>query len=228
MTEHTMQTQEIQRIRPMHSTTARMFKNPVIEYFSRIHPVTPFVVWGPVAGWFAFRSVQRSGVALPTALMIIALFVWTLLEYVLHRYIFHWEGKSKLAKRIHFLIHGVHHQFPHDQDRLVMPIGASAPLGVALYAILYLATGGARFADPLFVGLVLGYLAYDATHFAVHRFSFQNRIFRRLKRHHMIHHHIDREGGFGVSSPLWDHVFRSVPKRNRRHLGKTLPRGNAE
>jgi sterol desaturase/sphingolipid hydroxylase (fatty acid hydroxylase superfamily) len=190
-----------------------MFESDLFEYFSRIHPVTPFMVWGPITGYIGYRSWTRGMLAnyAQVLLILAGLFAWSLAEYLLHRYVFHWAHPSAWGKRVHFLLHGVHHQYPQDRDRLVMPVGASAPLAIIFYTLFYAAFGGARLADPFFVGFTIGYLIYDGSHFALHHFAFKSRTFRKLKRHHMLHHHADRSGGFGVSSPLWDYVFGTVP-----------------
>ena len=91
-------------------------------------------------------------------------------------------------------------------DPLVMPIGASIPLGAAFYLLFRLVTGGVL-ADPLFIGFGLGYLAYDGTHYAVHHFRMSSPWGRWIKRYHMIHHHTGVDARYGVSSPLWDWVF---------------------
>ena len=190
-----------------------MFESDLLERFSRIRPVTVFVVWVPIALGVLLRSWSRHEVApaATTALVGAGLLFWTLCEYVLHRYVFHWTNESPRGRRIHFLLHGVHHDFPNDKGRLVMPLGFSLPLG-ALFFAAFCAVLGVRLAEPLFVGLVLGYLVYDGTHYAVHHFKAENPVGRFIKRHHMLHHHMDHEGGFGVSSPLWDLVFGTMPR----------------
>jgi dihydroceramide fatty acyl 2-hydroxylase len=195
-----------------------MFESNLVEYFSRIHPITPFVFWIPVVAYVAHRSRARAELAFYVQILIVlaGLLAWSLAEYVLHRYVFHWLNDSSRGRRLHFLIHGVHHEYPHDRHRLVMPLGASIPLAILFYALFYVAFSGASLADPFFVGFTLGYLAYDGVHFAVHHFAGRNPLFRKLKRHHMLHHHIDQAGGFGVSSPLWDHVFRTLPSARTR------------
>jgi sterol desaturase/sphingolipid hydroxylase (fatty acid hydroxylase superfamily) len=189
-----------------------MFENDFLERFSRINPVTIFVVWVPVILALLYRSWSRHELTLaPTAgLFAVGVLVWTFCEYVLHRWVFHWMEDSPRGRRIHFLLHGVHHDFPNDKDRLVMPLPTSIPLGVLFYLAFY-ATVGTVFAEPLFAGMVLGYLVYDGTHYAVHHFKQTTRLGRYVKRHHMLHHHMDHDGGFGVSSPLWDVVFRTMP-----------------
>ena len=192
--------------------TCRMFESDFLERFSRTHPATIFIVWVPVVLGVSYGSASRS--ALPVAVIIAlaasGLLLWTLCEYLLHRWVFHWMDETPRGRRIHFLVHGVHHDFPNDKDRLVMPLGVSIPLGVIFFVAFYVLFG-VDVAEPLFAGLVVGYLIYDSTHYAVHHFKPTTRVGRLVRRHHMLHHHMDHDGGFGVSSPLWDLVFRTMP-----------------
>jgi sterol desaturase/sphingolipid hydroxylase (fatty acid hydroxylase superfamily) len=189
-----------------------MFENELLERFSRINPVTIFVVWIPVVLATIYRSWARHDLAVASiaGLCAVGVLAWTLAEYVLHRWVFHWFEDTPRGRRIHFLLHGVHHDFPNDKDRLVMPLLTSIPLGV-IFAAAFVGTFGARVGEPLFAGFTLGYLMYDGTHYAVHHFKQTTRLGRLIKRHHMLHHHMDHDGGFGVSSPLWDVVFRTMP-----------------
>ena len=197
-------------------TTCRMFESDLIERFSRIHPITPFVAWFPVIGFVLYRSTARRDLAPPGILgmFLLGVLLWTLAEYILHRKVFHWRNDSPLGRRFHFLIHGVHHEYPSDKDRLVMPLGASVPLSFLFYGLFH-AVLGLRLGEPFFAGFVLGYLAYDGTHYAIHHFPQATRLGKWIKRHHMLHHHTDHDGGFGVSSPLWDLVFRTMPQARR-------------
>jgi sterol desaturase/sphingolipid hydroxylase (fatty acid hydroxylase superfamily) len=197
-----------------------MFENDFLEKFSRIHPVTPFVVYVPVIGALLYRTWTRHVPILSmVGLVVGGLLVWTLMEYGLHRYIFHWYKDTPWGRRVHFLLHGVHHDFPNDSDRLVMPLLMSVPLAVIFYALFYFAFGGMRYGEPFYAGFAVGYLAYDGTHYAVHHFKQTTRIGKFVKRHHMLHHHADHDGGFGVSSPLWDYVFGTMPQVKK--LGAT-------
>jgi sterol desaturase/sphingolipid hydroxylase (fatty acid hydroxylase superfamily) len=186
-----------------------MFETPLIEHFSRIHPLTPFVFWGPVFGYLAVRGVIHTGVLATFVLMLAGVFFWTFAEYVLHRYVFHYIGPRFWQRRMHFVIHGVHHDFPHDADRLVMPLGASIPMGATIYIALRL-TLGPDLADPVMSGFGFGYLAYDGTHYAIHHFRMSSRWGKWIKRHHMIHHHTGAHARWGVSSPLWDWIFGTM------------------
>src|SRR3974390_46353 len=109
--------------------TCRMFESDFLERFSRIHPATPFVVWLPVAVVFVARSALRHDLApfAGPALFLLGMFAWTFAEYILHRYVFHWTNDTPRGRRIHFLLHGVHHEYPSDKDRLVMPLLPGTP-----------------------------------------------------------------------------------------------------
>ena len=202
-------------------TTTRMFQSDFIEKFSRVHPATPFVAYVPLLAWVLVRSIQRVGVvegapgyATIPALVVTGVLVWTLTEYLLHRYVFHWVNDTAWGKRVHFILHGVHHDFPNDKDRLVMPLGASIPMAILFY-VMYRGIFGAPFGEPLYIGMGIGYLMYDGTHYAVHHFKLNSRVGKWVRKHHMVHHFADHDGGFGVSSPLWDIVFRTMPAKKK-------------
>jgi len=191
--------------------TCRMFESDFLEKFSRIHPATPFVVYVPVIAFMLYRSSGRLEVASIAGLFVAGVFIWSLTEYWLHRLVFHWTKDSPRGRRTHFMLHGVPHDFPNAQERPVMPLLTSVPLAIIFYTLFFVAFGGVKYGEPVYAGFALGYLAYDGTHYAVHHFKQASRIGRFLKRHHMLHHHADHAGGFGVSSPLWDIVFRTMP-----------------
>lgn len=191
-------------------TTCRMFETPVIERFSRTHFTMPFLFWVPVLSWVGWRSFE-AGVSPGVGAVLAAagFLLWTFTEYVLHRWVFHYLGPKPWQRRFHFIMHGVHHDFPNDPGRLVMPLGVSIPLGAIFYFAFWLAAG-AVLAGPLFVGLGAGYLLYDGTHYAVHHFKLEGRWWKFVKRHHMLHHHVGLASRYGVSTPLWDVLFGTM------------------
>jgi sterol desaturase/sphingolipid hydroxylase (fatty acid hydroxylase superfamily) len=135
----------------------------------------------------------------------LGLIIWTLLEYIIHRYAFHYEPKSRIGKQFHFIVHGVHHDYPNDAKRLVMPPAVSIPLAIlfyALFAFLFRSNSPA-----IWAGFVGGYVGYDSIHYAIHHFPMKSGILNRLKQHHLRHHYHDDHLGYGVSSPLWDYIF---------------------
>lgn len=195
--------------------TCRMFETPLLEFFSRIHPATPFLFWVPVLVYLvqgAVRGDVLGGALHPAAfvgLVVAGALLWSLTEYLLHRFVFHAIGPRAWQRRFYFVAHGVHHDFPADKDRLVMPLGVSIPLGLAFWAI-FRALLGPVVVTPMFVGFGAGYLAYDGIHYAVHHFRLTSRLGRWLKRWHMVHHHTGEEARWGVTSPLWDWVFGTM------------------
>jgi len=192
--------------------TTRMFESDFIERFSRVHPATPFVAYIPLLLWVLYRSVERHTGLVIVPLICVGLFTWTLTEYLLHRFVFHWVNETSWGKRVHFVLHGVHHDYPNDKTRLVMPLGASIPMAILFY-VLFRGLFGVVIGEPLYIGMGIGYLLYDGTHYAVHHFKQTTKLGKWLRKHHMVHHFADHEGGFGVSSPLWDLVFGTMPKK---------------
>lgn len=190
-----------------------LFTTPWMERLSHVHPAVPVLLYAPVIAFFAWRAATQMGMLGTLSLLAAGLFVWTFVEYALHRWVFHYEPSSRWGKRIHFLAHGVHHDYPRDSSRLVMPPAVSVPLAVLFWAGFSVLAQS--YADGLFAGFALGYVLYDTIHFATHHWPMRGRIGRALKRYHILHHYDDDESGFGVSSPLWDVVFGTLPQRSR-------------
>lgn len=188
--------------------TVRMFKSDFLEAFSRVHYTVPLYIYIPVILYLGYRSVVVYEFQFLTILsmILIGMFTWTLTEYTLHRFVFHYEPKSDWGKRLHFIMHGVHHDYPNDSKRLVMPPSVSIPLAVLFY-ILFSAILGSTYVAPFFMGFLIGYLYYDLTHYAVHHFNMHSKFWLTIKNHHMKHHYQDSTKGFGVSSPLWDIII---------------------
>lgn len=189
--------------------TIRLFKNPVLEYFSHIHPVTPIVVFTPVIVYFQYLAFKNLGFASAFIVFLAGVLVWTLTEYIIHRWAFHYEPKSSIGKKIHFLVHGIHHDYPRDSTRLVMPLLVSIPLAAAFY-LLYAAIFG-EYANGVFAGFAAGYVAYDSIHYATHHMKMAGNIGSFLKNYHLKHHYQDPHTAYGVSNPMWDYIFRTKP-----------------
>lgn len=198
--------------------SARMFKNDTINALSKVHYTVPLYLYIPPILYFAYVSVFQVPSAEVSILAKIGLFfagvmVWTFFEYSVHRFIFHYKASSEIGKRFHFICHGVHHDYPQDSTRLVMPPSVSLPLAVIIYFSLFALLGEYMMA-PAFTGFLLGYLVYDMSHYAVHHFNWKWSYFQRIKRHHMDHHFRDDDYGFGFTSDIWDKVFNSnLPKK---------------
>jgi sterol desaturase/sphingolipid hydroxylase (fatty acid hydroxylase superfamily) len=139
---------------------------------------------------------------------------WTLTEYWLHRVIFHFEPEDGPGARLHWIMHGVHHDHPNDPMRLVMPPSVSVPLSALFYVGFYFVLGD-TYALAFGAGFFGGYLLYDMTHYHLHHHTPRTRAGKRLRELHMRHHFQDDARGFGVSAPWWDLVFGTAA-RNRR------------
>src|SRR5262245_16752328 len=199
----------------------RLFEHEWLERLSRVHPVTPLLLWAPLIVWLLWRTaaVHRMGTGALVALAAAGFAVWTLTEYLIHRFLFHHRARSVAAQRLVFIVHGVHHAAPDDPMRLVMPPAPAIVASGVLFGMFRVLLGSPD-VEPFFAFFLLGYLAYDYVHFAVHRARPRTRIGRLLRRWHMQHHFVTPDARWGVSSPVWDHVFRTagdrpVPERSR-------------
>jgi dihydroceramide fatty acyl 2-hydroxylase len=187
-----------------------MFQSPWLDRFTRVHPAVPVVIYLPAIVVLFALGAGRAGFWNAIGLAMGGYAVWTLTEYWLHRVVFHFEPERGLGARLHWMIHGVHHDHPNDPLRLVMPPSASVPLATLFAGVFWLVLGGHWFM-PFLAGFLAGYLAYDMIHYHVHHHQPRTRVGRRLRELHMRHHFQDDERGFGVSAPYWDHVFGTPP-----------------
>jgi sterol desaturase/sphingolipid hydroxylase (fatty acid hydroxylase superfamily) len=201
----------------LQEVSPRMFENPILEWGSRVHPVVPPLLYLPLIGFLLVRAIGHYDLAAPavTGVFLAGIATWSLGEYTLHRFVFHLQPDTGWGRRLHFVIHGVHHDYPHDPMRLVMPPSVSIPLAV-LFFFLFQAVLGPEWSLPAFAGFLLGYLAYDMTHYHIHHHRSNNRLSLALRRYHYRHHFQQSDRGFGVTSPLWDKVFRTGPVVRRR------------
>jgi sterol desaturase/sphingolipid hydroxylase (fatty acid hydroxylase superfamily) len=192
-----------------------LFKSEFLNFFSRVHPSIPAIIFVPVIVAMEWIGIEKGySVLAMIGFFVIGLFIWTLTEYWLHRLVFHFEPESGLGARLHWIIHGIHHDHPNDKMRLVMPPSVSVPLAALFLLAYWLVFGDAGF--PIFGGFLTGYLFYDYTHYYVHHFVPKSKLGKKLREQHMRHHFQDHRFGYGVSSPIWDVAFRTLPKKRSR------------
>jgi sterol desaturase/sphingolipid hydroxylase (fatty acid hydroxylase superfamily) len=191
-----------------------MFESRLLDALSRVHPSVPVIVFIPAIVALAAWELDSLGVLSLIGLMLLGYAGWTLFEYWLHRLVFHFEPADGIGARMHWIIHGVHHEHPNDPLRLVMPPAVSIPLAAIVFGLLFLALGE-RYAPGVGAGFFAGYLAYDMLHYYVHHFTPRTRVGRMLRERHMRHHFQDDTKGFGISAPYWDEVFRTSPRSRR-------------
>jgi sterol desaturase/sphingolipid hydroxylase (fatty acid hydroxylase superfamily) len=188
--------------------TVRMFENNWLEKLSRVHWSTPLWIFVPIVAVFVYRALAVHDIGMwNTGLYFVAgIVIWTITEYVLHRYIFHLEPNNEIGQKLHFIMHGVHHDYPRDSKRLVMPPAVSIPLAGVFYLGFHALLGSVLTA-PFFAGFLTGYLIYDMTHYAIHHLGLKNSLWLAVKKHHLRHHYEHSDLGYGVSQPFWDYVF---------------------
>ncbi len=195
----------------------RLFKSDFLEYFTHITPAVVTGFWVPIVVLLLVYAIVKSSSLFPPYIPLGfagGLFLWTFAEYMLHRFVFHHQPTTPRQERIFFLFHGIHHAQPQVKTRLVMPFPVALPLALFFFGFFYLTLAvllkSPQWIAPLMAGFITGYLIYDLTHYATHHFPMRNKVAKYLKRYHMMHHYKDPATRFGVSSPAWDWVFRTM------------------
>lgn len=192
----------------MEYQSIRMFKSDFLEKFTHIHPITPLLVWVPISGYYFYQG-RHLGLSEILLTFLAGMFVWTFSEYMLHRFVFHYEPTSKVGKWLIFVLHGVHHDDPQDPTRLVF----APPVGIIVFFLLYQLFGlfvPERYFSTFLGSFLVGYLCYDYIHYATHHFPMTSKIGKYLRAYHLQHHYSHKPKKYGVSNPLWDYVFRTV------------------
>ncbi len=208
-----MRYKAIHDIKPKNSGTAKMFNNPLLDKLTVTHfsiPISMLVLFGI---GFIYYGTQYTllGINQYLILIISGILSWTLFEYLMHRYFYHMLPTNNIKGWIQYNMHGLHHEYPKDKSRLAMP-----PVMIIIIAFLFLflfkmILGVYSYAFT--AGFLFGYAGYLCVHYIVHAFQPAKNAFKVLWSNHAIHHYKDPEVAFGVSSPLWDHVFRTMPKK---------------
>ncbi len=196
--------------------SAQMFESSFLELFSKVHWTVPLFLFVPAVSYFLYQSWQSATLSLLAMLgwVLGGIFIWTVIEYVLHRFVFHYQPPGELGAKLHFIFHGVHHDYPNDSMRLVMPPVVSIPLATLFYYLFSYLIPGAAF-HPFFAGFLIGYLCYDMLHYAIHHAPMKGKFWMTLKTHHLKHHFKDPDNGYGVSSPIWDIIIGTQFKNGR-------------
>lgn len=190
------------------SASPRLFENPLLDKLSRVHWSAPLFLYFPVIAILAWLGFANMSAAAVVAATVLGYAIWTITEYLGHRYLFHTEFPGKLGARLHFLMHGVHHVHPNDPLRLVMPPLLSLPIMLIALVVARLLFG-LPLAYPTLMGFIIGYIAYDMVHYYVHHGDPKTRLGLTLRRMHMLHHFRAPDRYYGVSAPYWDYVFRT-------------------
>ncbi|SHM52916.1 Fatty acid hydroxylase superfamily protein [Cyclobacterium lianum] len=201
--------------RPDNSGSAKMFANPVLEKLSRTHisvPIVMFITVGTLSLYFGASTTDIPwGKALLTVFA--GFLVFTFVEYLLHRYVYHMVPDTRFKDKLQYAMHGVHHDYPRDKDRLALPPFITGMYAVILYFLFDFMMG--ETALYFLPGFLMGYALYLGIHYLVHAYQPPKNFLKTLWVNHAIHHYKDPDVAFGVSTPLWDYVFGTAPKKPR-------------
>ena len=189
----------------------RLFKNAMLERFTRTSPTITIGFWLPIScgAIILGASEGQATSASVVGALAVGLAAWMPVEYFLHRFVFHLDRWIPTASRFCFVMHGCHHADPDDGSRDMMPLVGSTPMMSVVLVGSVLSLGHAL-GLVFFGAFALAYLAYDVMHHGVHQWSLRGRIGSYLQRHHLLHHFRDDTRHFGVTSPLCDWLFGTL------------------
>ncbi len=175
------------------------------------HPWMPTLLYCPLAILFIIISIsyQQRNVTSILLFVGLGLFSWTLLEYFLHRFVFHWTQGKEPWRSLASGLHMAHHRSTDAKDLIIAPPLVSIIFGTFVYFLFVVILQSWAQAALLESGLLMGYVVYEWVHYGAHRFRSQSRVGKYLQQYHLRHHFKNPSGVFGVTSPLWDYVFRS-------------------
>lgn len=170
---------------------------------------TPFYFYGLMALLLGGAAIKSwPGSSLKMLLIIVAgCLSWALIEYALHRFVFHYQAESARGREIIYNMHLNHHEDPKNVDQLFAGLRTSLPVATLYCLAAWLATGSWQVMALLFTGLIVGYLSYETLHYQAHHSAPRTRLFQYLKKYHMLHHHQDARLRFGVTTPIFDLLF---------------------
>ncbi|HZY79609.1 MAG TPA: sterol desaturase family protein [Cyclobacteriaceae bacterium] len=187
--------------------SGKIFDKPWLERMTKTHiavPVTIFFLYAGALLWWSIANTAIPGWQ-TAALFFLGLFVFTWVEYNVHRYLFHIPTTTPARKRFQYIMHGVHHEYPKDKDRIAMPPILSISISTGLLLVLRLILGDYSFSS--LAGFLVGYAAYLSVHYIIHVYSPPRSFLKALWKNHVKHHYKDGDIAFGVTSPFWDYVY---------------------
>lgn len=213
--------------KPKNQGTTALFKNPILEKLARTHisvPLTIYFIGSAVLLYLNFTN-NYTTIAEGVAVFILGILFWSWFEYIMHKHIFHMLPTNKIKERIQYMFHGVHHEYPRDKTRLAMPPVAAIAILTVLFFAFELVFG--TYVYTFLPGFIMGYSLYLFVHYSVHAFRPPKNSLNVLWINHSIHHYKDDTVAFGVSSPLWDVIYGTMPKKTYKRRKNTLKKQTA-
>jgi sterol desaturase/sphingolipid hydroxylase (fatty acid hydroxylase superfamily) len=202
-------------ITPKNKGSRQLFSNPVLEKLSRTHIAVPLIIFFLYSSVLLYWSVTHTSLSwmISLGMFVLGLLAFTWVEYMVHRHVFHMRTYTELRARLQYTMHGVHHEFPKDKDRLAMPPLLSVTIATVLLLVFKVFLGEMVFS--FLPGFLVGYAAYLGIHYMVHAYQPPKNVFKFLWINHSVHHYKDGEVVFGVSSPLWDYIYGTMREKKR-------------
>jgi sterol desaturase/sphingolipid hydroxylase (fatty acid hydroxylase superfamily) len=198
----------------VHPDRIRLFRSDLLERTTVITPRAFAAIWACVLAVVVYVAWGTASIGAAIGLLLAGLLVWSLFEYVMHRFLFHLEMRSGIGQHVIFVMHGNHHVEPGDPDRNMMPPIISVPWSAAIWGVMLLALG--EKGSWLFLGFAMGYVIYDSVHYACHQLPMRGALLGRLRKHHIRHHYAKRDGNYAITAIFWDRVFGTdVPAKPR-------------
>lgn len=200
----------------------KLFKNKYLEFLTRTHPIVVNVMYIilTLAGLTYYYLYHNDNILFIVGGFFLGVFAWTLAEYLMHRFLYHKIKDASFNSGIQYIFHGVHHKYPTDESRLVLPVVPSLLIASIFFTLFYLLMGS--FAFVFASGFLIAYISYMNIHYNIHKTS-PSKMYRFWWTHHNTHHYEQHDRAFGVSSPLWDYVFGTMPEKDRRTIKIETP-----
>lgn len=189
---------------------ARLFQSQYMEMLTKTNPIVIWCMYIPIMAFMLYKGFNSMEISVlkVSAIAVGGMLFWTLFEYIMHRFAFHFLADSQRAKKFVYIIHGNHHEYPRDKERLFMPPVPSLIITAVIFSLYYLIMR--EYALFFFPGFVFGYLLYGSMHYAIHAWNPPYPWMKPLWRNHHLHHYKNDHQGFGVSTTLWDRVFGTM------------------
>jgi sterol desaturase/sphingolipid hydroxylase (fatty acid hydroxylase superfamily) len=199
--------------KPKNRGSKQLFRNPVLEKLSRTHISIPLIIFLTFSAVLLYWSVTHTSLSAwqTIGMFFLGILSFTWVEYNVHRYVFHMPAYNRTRAKLQYMIHGVHHEFPKDKDRLAMPPLVSVTVATVLLLIFRIILGDLAFS--FLPGFIVGYAGYLSIHYTVHVFQPPKNLLKFLWVNHGKHHYKNGDIVFGVSSPLWDYVYGTMKER---------------
>jgi sterol desaturase/sphingolipid hydroxylase (fatty acid hydroxylase superfamily) len=140
---------------------------------------------------------------------------WGLIEYCLHRFVFHFDAQSEKGRSRIYALHLSHHANPKTVDDLFASLSLSLPIAIGYWVLAWAVMKSWQAVAYLFIGLMVGYFSYEFLHYQAHHRAPRLRVLRYLKKYHLLHHHQTSALRFGVTSPAFDYLFGTFQSAHR-------------